>query len=44
VQGCWLYLYKSTRDNPHPDVELVSIDFCSSMSPATPFLVALTAE
>jgi len=37
-------LYKSTRENPRPDVELESIDFVSSMSSAAPFLVALTVE
>jgi hypothetical protein len=36
--------YKSTRENPRPDVDLVSIDFVSSMSFAAPFLVALTVE
>jgi len=42
--GCSLFLYKSTRDNPRPESELVSIDFLSSLSPAAPFLVALTVE
>jgi WD40 repeat protein len=37
-------LYKSTRPNPRPDVELTSIDFISSMSEGAPFLVALTVE
>jgi hypothetical protein len=37
-------LLKSTRDNPRPDVEVVSIDFVSSMSLAAPFLVALTVD
>ena len=42
--GAGICLYKSTRENPRPDVELVSIDFVSSMSFAAPFLVALTVE
>jgi WD40 repeat protein len=42
--GCSLWLYKSTRENPRPDVELKSIDFVSSMSEAAPFMVALTVE
>jgi len=42
--GCSIYLYKSTRANPRPEIELVSIDFVSSMSSASPFLVALTLE
>jgi WD40 repeat protein/serine/threonine protein kinase len=37
-------LYKSVRENPRPAVELVSIDFVSSMSEAAPFLAALTVE
>jgi WD40 repeat protein len=37
-------LWKSTRENPRPDVELASIDFASAMSIASPFLVALTVE
>ena len=36
--------FNSTRENPRPDVKLVSIDFISTMSPASPFLVALTVE
>jgi hypothetical protein len=39
-----LRLFKNTRDNPLPDVELVSIDFRSAMSKCAPFLVALTVE
>jgi WD40 repeat protein len=42
--GCSLFLYKSTRENPRPDSELASIDLVSSMSPGAPFLVALTVE
>jgi WD40 repeat protein/serine/threonine protein kinase len=37
-------LYQSTRENPRPRVELVSIDFVSSIAQAAPFLVALTVE
>jgi len=37
-------LYKSTRDNPLPDVEVVSIDFRSVMTDCAPFLIALTVE
>jgi hypothetical protein len=38
-------LYESVRENPRPEVELVSIDFLSdTLSPASPFLVALTVE
>ena len=41
---CSLRLFKSTRDNPLPDAEITSIDFVSSMSQVSPFLVALTVE
>ena len=41
---CTLWLFRSTRENPRPDVEVVSIDFVSSMSPASPVLAALTVE
>jgi hypothetical protein len=38
--GYVICLFDSTRENPRPDVELESIDFVSSMSPAAPFLAA----
>jgi hypothetical protein len=42
--GCALYFYRWTRENPRPDAELVSIDFRSSLSPGSPILLALTVE
>ena len=39
-----LRLYKSTFDNPKPDLEIASIDFVSSVSDAAPFFVGLTLE
>jgi hypothetical protein len=42
--GAMIGLYKSTRENPRPEVEIVSIDFISDMTRASPFLVALTVE
>jgi len=42
--NCTIGLYGSTFQNPRPDVELVSLDFLSTMSTASPFLVALTVE
>jgi hypothetical protein len=39
-----LRLYKSTFDNPRPDLEIASIDFVSSVSDAAPFFVGLTLE
>jgi WD40 repeat protein len=41
---CALWLYKSDRDNPRPDVELSSVDVVSTMSEASPLLAALTIE
>jgi hypothetical protein len=37
-------LWKSTRANPRPEVEVVSIDFVSARKGSAPFLVALTVD
>ncbi|MBI4662028.1 MAG: hypothetical protein HY735_24665 [Verrucomicrobia bacterium] len=37
-------LFKSTWENPQPDVPVNSIDFLSAMNDAAPFLVAISAE
>jgi hypothetical protein len=37
-------LYVMTCDNPHPDKEIVSLDFVSFRQLAAPFLVAVTVE
>jgi hypothetical protein len=42
--GKAIRLYKSTWENPRPDVEITTLDFVSSMSEAAPFCVAITAE
>jgi hypothetical protein len=39
-----LRLYLSAWENPHPDKKIVSIDFVSANTNATPFCVAITAE
>jgi len=39
-----LQVFKSTWDNPRPDIEIETIDFVSRMTRAAPFLVAITAE
>ncbi len=39
-----LRLFLSTFDNPRPDVEVPAIDFVSELTPAAPFLVAMTVE
>ena len=37
-------LYKTTWENPLPDVKIQSIDYCSAMTDSAPFLIAITAE
>jgi len=39
-----LRLYLTSYDNPHPENEVVSVDFVSAMTTAAPFLVAMTIE
>ena len=39
-----LRLYRSTFANPHPELEVSSIDYVSALSGAAPFLVGLTIE
>ncbi len=42
--GRRIQLFKTTWTNPHPGVEIVSLDYVSTMTAAAPFLLALTAE
>ncbi len=37
-------LFLSTFENPKPEVEVVSVDFVSKLTPFAPFLVAMTVE
>lgn len=37
-----LGLYRTTWDNPRPEVSIESIDFSSAMNVSTPFLIAIT--
>jgi hypothetical protein len=38
----WLRLYEQSWDNPHPDLEVATVDFVSNReSPAAPFIVAI---
>ena len=37
-------LYKTSWDNPLPEIPVVGIDYVSSMTGASPFLIALTVE
>jgi hypothetical protein len=37
-------LYNMTRENPHPELEIVSLDFVSAGTACAPFLVAITVE
>ena len=42
--GWSLRLYKSSFDNPQPNVPVASVDYVSKMTEAAPFLVGLTIE
>jgi len=37
-------LFKTTWENPLPGLEITTIDYVSKMTPAAPFLIALTVE
>jgi hypothetical protein len=37
-------LYKSSWDNPRPEVEVATLDFVSAMTDCHPFLIAITVE
>lgn len=39
-----LRLYKSTFENPHPDREIASVDYVSTLAEAAPFMVGMTVE
>jgi hypothetical protein len=39
-----LRLYKSTFDNPRPELEITGLDYLSALSDAAPFIVGLTLE
>jgi len=39
-----LRLFKSSWENPRPDVEIKTIDYVSALRRAAPFLIAITAE
>jgi len=41
---CYVRLYLSTWENPHPEKTIESIDYVSIKSNAAPFCVAMTAE
>ena len=43
-EGLMIRLYKTTWENPTPEVELTSIDFVSAKRRSAPFLVAITVE
>jgi hypothetical protein len=42
--GASLRIFSSTRDNPHPEQSIESIDFVSAMADSAPFLIAITVE
>ncbi len=37
-------VYKSTWDNPQPEVEITSLDYISKMTAGSPFLIAITLD
>jgi hypothetical protein len=39
-----LRIYRTTFENPRPDVSLTSVDYVSTMQNASPFLIGLTVE
>lgn len=39
-----LRLYKATFDNPHPNVEVSTIEYVSTMTQAAPFMLGMTVE
>ena len=39
-----IQLFKSTWENPRPEVKITSLDFVSEMKEGAPFLIAITAE
>jgi hypothetical protein len=42
--GMVLRIYRTSWVNPHPDLEVASLDFASSMAGSAPFLLALTVS
>lgn len=42
--GRRIQLFRTIWTNPHPDVEILSLDYVSKMTTAAPFLLAITAE
>jgi hypothetical protein len=44
ANGASLKLYKTSWENPRPEVEIVRVDYVSRMTTAAPFLIAVTAE
>jgi WD40 repeat protein len=43
VRGA-IRLFEYTWPNPHPELEIQTVDFVSNLTKSTPFLVAITAE
>ena len=43
-RGAHLRIYKTTFQNPQPNVKIETIDYASMMANAAPFLIALTVE
>jgi hypothetical protein len=42
--GCSIWLFSQSWNNPHPEKTVASIDFVSTLTEAAPFVVAMTLE
>ena len=42
--GYHIRIFKSSFDNPKPDLQIKTIDYVSSLTPSAPFLLAVTVE
>ena len=43
-EGYHIRVFKSSFNNPKPDVRIQTIDYVSALTPSGPFLLALTVE
>ena len=43
-KGGVVRLFDNTRENPHPEIEITSVDFVSALTHCPPFLIAITLD
>jgi len=43
-QPCGLRIYKTTFENPQPEIEITAVDYVSAMENSSPFMIGLTIE